>query len=732
MAKAQSLNELNQWYQAADSVDREVYAEMRSNMLLVAGEHYSKASLQVYRAHIRENRDLTDIQRLRITKNHIHRGHRHWVQGLLTYASGTAVSPSTENDMQCMKSAELNEAVWKDAQYRYKIREHIRKWAGDFWDCGEVAVKLFWDPNAGDFIGYAHAQHQPEDPMEPPPDGQTVDEQGFLYDEDGAPVPNEDSPIFSGGFVFERLFGFNIMRDPQSKDMLDSCIGIRKMVSTSLLKARYANDPEKLKFLDHDQNDEFIVFDQTRNGYDRSRGMTLVKEKYWRPGVDYPEGWYCIWTKSGKLEEGPLPFGLFPIVWKGFDEWATTPRGRSLIKQARPFQAEINRASSQQAQAQITIGDDKILYQAGSKLAPGALLPGVRGIAYQGKEPTVLAGRDGGQFLNYILAQIAELEKILDLEELDHEKAGGVPDPMVMMFRSARQREKMSVYFEKFEEFLVEITKLFLELAKRYYTDDMLIPAVSAKEYINIPEFRSTVALHYRIHVEAQDETLDTKYGKQLAIQHVLQYASANLDKDDIGKMIRAMPFADFEEEFSDLTLDYDLARNDMLAMERGQFRPAQSEDNHDYMLKKLSFRMRQADFEFLPQEIQRLYQIKKEQHATFKAQQAQALIDAKNEFIPVDGPLLATEMYIPNPNDPQGAPRKARLPETALRWLMQKLEAQGAGLDQLESMNATTLQQVAAHIRNQAPGAPGMPPRPLGLPAGGFSRPAPPSGAVA
>jgi hypothetical protein len=721
------LGQLESLYMQAEALDKEVYAEMRSNLLLVAGEHYSKSHIANYRTHVRESRELSDMQKLRLTKNHVHRVHRRYTEAVSRYAAGVTVAPAKENEMQDQKDAELNLAVMEDIKYRHKDSERVRKEIDDFVDIGEVACLILWDPNKGDFLGYAH--QQVPDGEDPKP-GHYADESGFLYnEEDDSPVADEDSAVFRGDFEFRRLYGFNMWRDTTCKDMLSSrFLGIREMYPTSKLKARYHNDPDKLKLLQNEQNQEFVIFDALRNGYDRAKGMSLLKQVFYRPCEEYPMGYFVIWTTAGILEEGEIPFGIFPIVWKGFDEHATAPRGRSIIKQARPYQAEINRAASQQAQTQITIGDDKLLYQAGTKLAPGALLPGVRGISYQGNMPTVLPGRDGSQFVNYIAGQIDELDKILDLNEIDVE-VGGQVDPYAMLFRSAKQREKFSRYSSKFEEYRVEFWQIVLDLAKKYYPDDMLVPAVGSKEYVNLAEFRTTVRQSYRIHVEARDDTLETSFGRQLSIQHVLQYASSNLDKDDIGKLIRAMPYGNFEETFGDLTIDYDLAKNDMLAMERGDFTPAQPDDNHVYMIKKLGFRMRQPDFKFLNPQIQNLFVIKKQQHMQLEAKRQQQIIDAKNEYIPIDGPMIACDMYVNDPSDPTKDPKRARVPQTALDWLLKTLAAQGQDMQKLQSMDEAQQAQLAQIVKNSmgltggAPGQPhpGMPPGPPMAQRGGL-----------
>lgn len=692
------LAELNKCYSADEAADKEVFAEMRSNVQLVSGEHYSKISSEAYSSHVRANPSLTDQQKLRLTKNHLHKIHKRFKNSILTYAGGISISPQKEAERQDQKAAELNQAVWQDVKYRYEMKEKIRKWADDFSTIGEVAVKVFWDPSAGDLVGYRQKVDKETD-------------EGVVDDETGEMVQDETQPIFSGKLVYERLFGFNLMRPAGCKDMDEAeSLTLRSMVPTAKLQAKYKDQPDKLKFIQKDANQEFVVFDASRGSYERSTDHTLVKEKHFKACEKYPEGYYVIWTNAGILEEGPHPYGLFPIKWKGFDEFATAPRGRSWVKQARPYQAEINRASSAMAMHQVTVGDDKIIYQSGTNLAPGALLPGVRGITYQGKEPNVLPGRSGAQYLDYILSQIDELYKVLDVDELEVEKQGGQLDPFALLFRSARDKQRFSQYSEKFEEFLVSVVKLTLELLKKYLPDDALVPAVGKAEYINLSEFRSTTPLHYRIHVEAQDETMETKFGRQLSIQHVLQYSGTKLEKEDIGKLVRLLPFANAEEGFSDFTLDYDNITNDILALERGEFPQPAQDDNHQYIINKLKHRTKQADFKTgLTPQIQRLFAMKIQMHEQMETERQKKLLAAKNEYIPVDGAMIACDMYVENETDPSKAPRRVRVPYSALNWLLEQMKAQGVELHKLEAMHQGAMEEMADMMINRAQGSLGQ-----------------------
>lgn len=676
------IDELNKIYDSAEEVDKEVFAEMRSNVLMIAGEHYNK-KLQSSLYRLRGIQDMNEPQKLRLIKNHVYKIVRHYENSILSYAPDVTIRPQRDTEIQDQKAAELNQAVKEDAKHRYRLREKVREWVSDFVGVGEVAVKITYNKNGGDLIGYEEKLG---------PEGMPE------LSDTGEPQKDEDRPIFSGAFEFETIFAANLLRDPSAKKISDSkYLIVRKMVDKKLLENMF---PEaKAKESSGQGKTDFVVFDSDKNQYERLKDQVLVREFYYRPSFEYPHGYFYFVTEEKILAEGELPFGKFPIVWAGFDKFTTAARARSIVKVIRPYQAEINRASSQLAMTQITVGDDKIIYSAGAKLAPGSLLPGVRGISYQGGlPPTVLPGRDGSQFLPYISAQISEMYSAAMLDEINMEKDTQM-DPYGMLFRSLKDQQKFSQYSESFEQFLIDTYSLYLDLARKYLPDDYVVMAVGARERINIAEFRTTSPLSYSIIVEPQAETVETKLGRQLTLNQVLQYAGQQLTREDVGKVIRAMPYANAEEAFGDITLDYDNVKNDMLAMERGE-RPLITEfDNHEYIVGRLTARIKQQDFRYLAPEIQDIYMEKLEAHRQYIQQQQEAAIALKNEFIPVSGALIACDMYIPNPDDPTKPAKRVRVPYQALDWLIQKLEAQGLDLEKLETMNQGIVSQLSQQI---------------------------------
>lgn len=671
--KKHTLDQLNKFYKDDESCDDEIFSEMRSNLLLVSGNHYTRKSNTLF-SNIRETQKVSDSQKLRLTKNHLHKITRNYIQAISSKVPGVIPAAQNELELQDKKSADLNAAVWQDMVNRYNLKDKFNEYIQNFVEIGEMCAFMFWDPNEGEHIGY-HPKMSP-DGLSP------------VLDEAGNPMPDEENPIFTGGFVFKNIPGFNLLRAQQAKSMKTSPrVTIREMVDRSELMDAYGNDEEKKKFIGDGDKDEFIVFDTNKKDYSSEDAQILVKYQFFRPCKQYPNGYYYISTDRGILEEAELPFGIWPIIWEGFDTYSTNPRGFSIIKVARPYQAEINRASSQAATHQITVGDDKLIYQSGAKLATGALLPGVRGITYNGAAPQILAGRDGGQFLPYIESQIGEMYSACMLEEVNLEKESGQIDPYTLLFRSASQKAKFNRYIEKVENFMKNFCMTALELGKKYIPDDMVIMATGKSEAINIAEFRSTTPLSYQIKIQEQSGDISDRLGQQLALNHLIQYAGQQLDPKQLALLAREMPYLKNSSIVKRLTIEYDNADNDMLQIERGEMPFVSPYADNQIYIDCVTHRMKQADFNMLNPQVKQIYDqyLTIHENETMRKQQAQQR--AKDGFIPTGGSLITVSMHVPDPKSTSGT-RQVRLPYESISWLLKELEAQGLTLDQLETMN--------------------------------------------
>ena len=640
-----TISDLEKMYIDADEADKELFAEQRSNLLLITGDHYNKLRSNFYK-RLRDSRSIASEQKIRLTKNHVQKITDSYVNNIVATAPGVGFEPAQASELRDQKDAELNKAVWEYAKEKHGLDEEVQSWVEDFVGIGEVATKLFYDPLEDDI-------------------------------------------------VFEEVYGFNLLIDPSATSFKKAKYAIiRKMVDVKKLKAMFP-DEELGKYIQASADQTYTIFDRGKGSYQRTKDQCMVREYYFRPSQEYPQGYFFYTVKDKVLTEGALPGGLFPIKFKPFKRLQTKARGQGIVRMLRPFQMEINRAASKIAEHQITLGDDKLLIQHGTKVSAGASLPGVRTVNYTGMEPKVLAGRDGAQYANYMATQISEMYHAALVEEKSEDTPTQL-DPYALLFRAAHQKKKFQLYIKRFEQFLVEVAQLYLELARVHFPDDKIIQMVGAREQVNIAEFKNTSPLCYKIKVVAQTDDVETKLGKQLILNHALQYIGNKLDKEDIGKLLREMPYSNLEDGFSDMTLDYDAATNDILALDRGERPPVHPNDKHPYMVSRLTNRMRQADFQFLAPEIQQNYAMRLQAHEQFIADQAKQIQAAQSGFCPTGGYLVACDFYVQtDPKDPSKT-RRVRLPSEALQWLIDKLETQGASLNQLENVNQANLAQIS------------------------------------
>lgn len=694
MATRHKISELNQFFSEGETADQELFSEQRSNIQLVAGLHYEKKGNKFWN-RFRETKDIPNEQKIRLTKNHIRKIVLTYRNAITSYAPGVMASPKDKTSLQHQKAAEIVNSVWQDGKNRHNFNQKINQWASDYISIGECAVKVFFDPHAGKFLGMEAKMDEFGQPELDPMTGQMI---------------ASDNARFAGDVMIERLFAFNIIRASGAKSMRESpWLCHRKMVEVDELKSlvdsnEALDDAEKSKIkqkINESADQTYVILDGNTGQYRKTKGQTMLKEWFFRPCSKYPMGYFYLTTNDDIIFEGELPFGKFPILFCGFDEIQTSARYRSIIKQLRPYQVEINRCASKIAEHQITLGDDKVLVQNGTKLVPGVALPGVRSFQYSGMTPIVMEGRSGAQFLEYMNAQVSEMYQVAMIDEQLEEKTGQY-DVYSMLARSLKDKKKFSLYTDNFETFLREVFELYITLCQKYLTPDHLIPRIGKSEYINISEFSAVEDLCYTITPESQTDDSETKLGKQLMLQNLIQYVGPQLAKEDLGKVIRLMPYANNELILEDLTLNYDSSTNYILALDRGEFPQPNIYDDHVYMIKKLLARMRKADYQFLSPQIQQNYQQAMQIHQEMKTQEEIKIKQAQSQFIPTGGYLVACDFYVPDPANPQKLPKRVRLPSEAMDWLIKQLDSQGSDQQTLEGVSKGALGEMSQMLMNQ------------------------------
>lgn len=684
VAMGKSISDLNSMFRKAEDCDREIFADMRSNILLVAGEHYSKKNNRFWN-RLRDSRLLNVNKKLRLTKNHIQKITKTYCNNMLKFCPGVKITPQIDTEIQDVKSAELHQSVWEHIKKEARYKKQIGTYVKSFIDIGEVAVKAFYDPSGGELIGYGPKVD--EETGEQVLVNQQMDMMtGMPIPGTGEPVPDKSQPVFSGAIVHEHIYAFNILRDPDAKTIDESpWLCVRKMMGYHELRAKIT-DPDKRDGLEKNQDETFLVFDGANGKYEQSKNQVLVREFYFRPSPEFPKGYYYISTKTEILFEDELPGGIFPIVWEGFDEIATTPRKKSIIKQLRPYQVEINRAASQAATHQITLGDDKLVVNNSAKVEHGGILPGVRVIKTNSVGVNggihVLPGRAGEQFVNYIESQIAEMYNVSGVFEDTQKKADGAVDIWGTLYGSMKYKKEFSVYSGNFENFLVDLCDVSLRLARFHYPDSQIIQMIGKKEQVNIEEFKRADQLCFQIKIEPASDTAEDLMGRQMMINHTLQYVGNQLEREDIGKMLREAPMGNLNKAFDEFTVNYDNGQNDILQLERGKMPNLSQYEDTKYKIQALTHRMKQSDFEFLDPGVQDLFAQYLQQCEQLESQKVAKIQRAQSGFIPDGGGLITLNGV----KDSEG--NTLRVPYSSLEWLVTKLADQGVMMQGMQAMN--------------------------------------------
>lgn len=672
------LTDLNKLYTDAEDCDKKIFAEMRTNLQLVSGDHYTREGSR-YWNRIRDDKSLTSEQRLRLVKNHTQRVTKIYRNSIESFAPGVHVQPANEKELKDQKVAEMHQSYWAWTCEKENFAAKRSTWIMNFVEIGEIFTKVFWETTSGNIIGYEAQTGEPN----PAAEGQ---EPQVQVDDSGNPVQDQSKPVYGGRIRWQTLEAYNVRRDKDARSLNESPYLILSSIMSKQQLMSLVKDPALRKELEKSSSKEYTLFDNSSGYYKSSPNQCLLKEIYFRPAPAIPNGYYFIYNDEKIIDKGELPYGIWPIVYTGFDEQTGNARHHTVIRHIRPGQVEVNRCASKIAEHQVVNGDDKIWIQQNAKISPGATLPGIRTNYYTGAKPEVTPGRTGDQYLDYMLKCIDEIYLLANLKEILEENNDNNQDMYTSLLKSFRFKRKFAIYGEKIERFLIELCKTSMAIAKHSASEHDIIPAIGKSETINMPEFKSAEDICYQVKVVPQSEDIESQFGKQITLNHILQYVGNSLGKEEIGQMIRLSPFLNKEQSLQRFTMKWDNVTNDVLAMDRGQFRPANKYDDHDYYISALTFRMSQGDYEYLSPVIQHLYEMKLQQHEQIKAQNLQDIQRAEAGFIPTSGYMAKCDLYMGDVDDPAKV-KRITLPSDAISWLVKALQNQGTAMQPVRDL---------------------------------------------
>jgi len=666
-------------YKTGKRVDDALFAEQRTNILLKMGDHYRKKSNVVY-DELRTRGVITKKQKLRLTQNHVHRITNIYENSIIEANPSAEAVPYNEDELHDVKAAEMNNAVLGWARKTNDWEDAKAKFANDFITIGEVFAKVRYDYDLGPVVG--------------------LDDKGNEFRQ--------------GEFVVDRIFAFDMKRDPNARSEKENAWWIHEqMINVDDYKKLVEEfQPDKSKSISTSEKKTMKIFDGATGEYREAEDQVMVYELFLKPNKnkEYPNGYYILFSDYFILSEGELPFGIYPIICQGFDEMTTSPRSTSIIKVCRPYQVEINRSSSKMAEHQITLGDDKVYIQKGTKLSNGGYLHGVRAFQVSGQQPVIQPGRSGAQYLDYKLSQVQEMYQAVNLSFVLEEKEQ-IGDPYQLLFRSMKEKKRFAKYAEKFQRFEINIAKTILAMAKQYLTEDHMVKIAGRLEAVNIAEFKRMDDAGYEIKIAASSGDVESRFGKILAATQTLQYAGSSLSPDQIGNIIKNLPFGNEKQIFSTLTVDQDNANNDILALDRGEEVPVKLYENHEFMIQALTHRMKKSDYRFLSPEIQQRYEQKLDQHEMIYTEQKRSAEQAKMGMIPMGGFLTTvnTSWFNPATNRVE----RVKIPSESISWLMQKLQDQGRFAEEIDRIPLSSQASIGQDTQSNQPQAGNIIPMP-------------------
>jgi hypothetical protein len=701
-SKELEIGKLESYYSEGETCDSDVFAEMRSNILIMNGKHYERTIGRGLSRNLREF-NVRDSKRIRLVKNHTQKAINDLKDTLASMVPDVIPYPVNEAELRHQKAAEIARQVLRCGKEKNSWHDFVERSLDNFMELGEVACKIYWHPLKGGIKGFKQKVEMMGDqsfPVFKAPDGSPTLEPfsiGPMGEQiEHEPMPDETKAEFYGQTVIERIPAFDLLRCKAAKDMNESpWLIYRKMISNDVLKgliqrADKMSDDEKAEAIDKlkgSGNTTFKVFNSGSGSFEEKEGHSLVKEIYFRQSPKYPKGYFVIWTDYGKLFEGTIPFGEFgevsyPIKWEGNERFESSARGFSPIKRVRPSQIEVNRCASKITEHQLTIGDDKIILNKGSKFERGVDQPGIRTYFTTG-QAQVVPGRAGEQFVNYLEHNISEIYRLLNIPENRNPTAQAF-DPKAEIYKMQRQKIIFTKPAGKFERYLKSVASTYLFLEQKYMDQERFVNLLGLENAQLFEEFQNIQRLDYMMKLEEVSGDLESQMGKVIELETILQYAGKDLDDQTLKSLLSQFPILNKHRAFKHITIDMQNIENDILALERGQYVPAGRYDNHEMYIKMLVERMKQKDFTLLDPQVQEMFEAKKAEHEQVLQQASDALRDANAGMIPSGGALVRCDVYRPSdPSDPSKV-RRLQLPQDALEWLEQRLNDQGLAQERL------------------------------------------------
>jgi len=242
----------------------------------------------------------------------------------------------------------------------------------------------------------------------------------------------------------------------------------------------------------------------------------------------------------------------------------------------------------------------------------------------------------------------------------------------MLLFQTMKQKAKFVNYISAYSTFEIKLFTDAIKLCKFYLDETHLINILGKKEHVNVQEFKDIADDSLDITIESSNGDIETKFGKVLTITQILQYAGSSMTPEQLGSIIKQLPYGNKDEIFNPLTLNYDTASNIILALDRGENPIVPKYAKVDFILDAVVSRTVKSDFTLLDQQVQQNYQALISQLEQVKSSQVLQAQQAAQGLIPASGFLTTVNASWKNParesRTHQGSVRCSKLASTEVK----------------------------------------------------------------
>lgn len=497
--------------------------------------------------------------------------------------------PDPKQIAQARAADKIREYLW-DRLDTYHHAKTALLWA---LVCGTGAMKVFWNPQAGEIID------------------------------------TEEGPLPLGEIENCAVSPFELYPDPLA-DSFESAAWIihAKIRSVEWVMETFGVSVEPEDVSELRLAHPIDLAKPGRTGLSTPKDAVVLLEYWEPPSAKNPEGRYTVFTRSRILLDGPhiylesgirYPFAIVRHIPVPGRIW-----GDSTVTDAIDPQTQYNKTRSQMLEIKNLMAKPKWLIPRGSMetaptTAPGEILEysPVAGLKPEMVQPPEVPSSYYRE-LEQLRAEIYELTGQHEVSRAIN--PAGARSGLMVAYLQEQDDTRLHPTYEAFIRMLEKLETMKLRLARVFYTEPRTARIVGENDQVEVFEF------HGRDIPEDVDVKVKSGYSlpqSRLARQEfILQLWDRKLIMDP-RLILRLLEFGNEEGVYEDIQLDTAQAQREHEQLKAGQWVEPRDFHNHDIHIYEHDRFRKTAEYEELPPDIQALFDRHVEMHKQLRQQVA-------------------------------------------------------------------------------------------------------------